>query len=256
MSKTDLHKLDEALDRWPLWQQPGLSRRPNIIDQLPGGLTNTSWLVETATGFAVVRVNSLHDTALNIDRFREKQIHRAAARAGLAPSILFCDLLNGILVTEYISGTIWQAESFGLPHNQNRVRQLLDNIQKIKLPLPKFDYWQHLCHYESCLKSLGASIPDELECRKKHHKASIEEFQLASWTPVLTHHDLQSGNVIEREGQLYVIDWEYAAMGYGGMDCQLLSCENTSEWAVIPLLQGLISDYWLVLKNQLTDQPI
>jgi len=252
MNKTVSQRLDVAIDSWRSWQ-PGLSRRPQVVDSLPGGLTNTSWLVETDRGLVVVRINSPHDKSLNIDRHREEHIHRAVAWAGLAPAIVFCDALKGFLVSEYIRGTIWQAESFQRTDNQKKLLQLLDSIQKIRLPLPKFDYWQHLCHYDFFLKSLGATIPDDLNNRKKNHQRQIQEFQSAPWRPVLTHHDLQSGNIIERKGRLYVIDWEYAAMGCGDMDCQVAGGKNDGGWAVIPLLQSLISDYWLLVKNQVTE---
>lgn len=244
-------RLEQALATWPLWRpSPGV--RPVVVEPLQGGLTNESWLVETDRGPGVVRLNSRFDRELAIDRVREQRIHSAVAILGNAPPIWFCDPVQGILVTRFIPGRVWQGEECRNPENRARLARVMAHIQKVAPPLPKFDYWKHLCHYEACLDRLGVTPDPELRDRKSAHGAAIKAFQNSPWTPVLVHHDLEAGNIIATENRLFILDWEYAALGYRGMDFP-----GEEEFtpgvngAVVEVLGQLINGYWSLLKDNL-----
>jgi hypothetical protein len=40
----------------------------------------------------------------------------------------------------------------------------------------------------------------------------------SDWQPVICHHDLIAENIIENHNGVFIIDWEYAALGHPGLD--------------------------------------
>lgn len=252
MSAMHSVRLDEALSSWRQWY-PRLSARPQVVRRLTGGLTNVSWLVDAGGVQLVVRLNSPFDFEFNIDRGRELYILRAVADLGYAPAVYHADLERGFLVSEFIKGYAWTARDVQQENNQTLLRKLMSAVQQISLPFPKFDYWAHLCHYERCLDRRGIVIDSALRQRKQDNAQAIQAFQCADWTPVLTHHDLGEGNLIRRGDQLYVLDWEYAAAGYGGMDFPD-AAGQLAEAVVVPELSQLVDDYWFLLKSRLAER--
>lgn len=242
-------RLDEALSSWRQWY-PRLSARPQIVRRLAGGLTNISWLVDAGGVQLVVRLNSPFDFEFNIDRERELYILRAVADLGYAPAVYHADLEQGFLVSEFIEGCAWTDQDMQQESNQALLRNLMLAARQISLPFPKFDYWAHLCHYERCLDRRGIVIDSALRQRKHDNAQAIQAFQRADWAAVLTHHDLGVGNLIQRGDRLYILDWEYAAAGYGGMDFPNTP-EQLAEAVVVAELSRLINDYWFLLKSRL-----
>jgi len=246
-------RLEQALSSWRQWY-PRVSTRPRVVRSLIGGLTNRSWLVDAGGMQLVVRLNSPYDVEFNIDRGRELYIHRAVADLGYAPHVYYADLEQGFLVSEFIEGDAWTDRDMQRERNRTALHKLMKAVQQIPLPFPKFDYWAHLCHYEHCLLQKGVVIDSALRLRKEEHAQAIQAFQQANWPPVLTHHDLGVGNLIQRDDRLYVLDWEYAAAGYGGMDFPQ-AIDSMPEAEVVPALSRLINDYWFLLKSRLKALP-
>ena len=244
-------RLEEALSSWPLWR-PAPSRKPEVTGHLDAGLTNDAWLVDAGGKQVVVRLNSPFGREFNIDRVRELYIHRAVSELGYAPPILYCNIDAGYLVSEFIAGDVWGDEDLHNANNQYNLLCAMTRLQKIPLPFAKFDYWRHLCHYESCLIRLGVEMARDLRARKARMAEAIQAFQNGGWKPCLVHHDLSAGNIIAREGQLFILDWEYAACGYQGMDFPAFD-EGLSEPSVVADLSALINEYWLLLKEQLLE---
>lgn len=238
-------RLESALDDWRLWARR-LTRRPTLVRPLTGGLTNQSWLIAAEDELAVVRINSLYDEWFAIDRERERIIYSAVADAGIAPALWYCAPEQGIMVTAFIPGQVWGEAELADGENCRRLQATLAPLQKISLPLPKFDYWCHLNHYEAVLLRQGVQIPEELAALKRRLSQEIKRFQQSGWQMQLVHHDLGPGNILATDKRLYVIDWEYAALGHPSMD--RLAATTGEPQPVIALLQHLINEYWLLIK--------
>jgi thiamine kinase len=241
-------RLDSALDTWPAWL-PGLSRRPVVAAPIHEGLTNRSWLIMTERGRAILRINSPHHAIWGIDRERELSIHLAVAEQELAPKILYCDPGWQFLVTEFVEGSVWDRDSIGRSGRELQVLALIQKMQQIELTLPRFDYVSHLEHYRTQLDELGVPVPEDIEARWRQHRDAIGHFQKASWRPVLVHHDLLSGNIIDSPRGLKVIDWEYAALGHGALDSISLQRDLSEAEPVVAVLARLMNDYWFLLHR-------
>lgn len=243
-----LPRLDKALATWPHWQVR-LSAAPIIEGELHGGLSNRSWLVNTGAGRAVVRLNSTRDGVFNIDRERERTVLNTLAGRDFIPDIWFCDPAQGVLVSGFVEGEIVGDQAQRQPRIQEQMGELLARIQGTALDLPKFDYWQHLTHYRRQVLRLELPVPAPLVELFAQYGEALRRFQDAHWQPVLVHHDLTPANLIATERGLVLLDWEYAARGYGGMDT-LAWFSGDDPFAIeVDVYRQLINGYWQLLAG-------
>lgn len=242
--------LDEALNEWRQWR-PQPRSKPMVMRRLNGGLTNESWLVEFDTGLAVVRINSPIDRVLNIDRYRERVVLQAVSAAGIAPPVLYCRPEQRVLVVSYVEGETLEKKYRPKDWVAERMGALIERIQGLSVALPRFDYWQHLLHYEHWLQKYGLSIPDKLQKLKNCNLQKLMDFQNAPWEPVLVHHDLCLANIIDCQGTLMVIDWEYAGYGHGSWDFAPWKSASVDKNSAIELYRQLINGYWQLLHTHL-----
>src|ERR1700761_3257697 len=103
-SRTRELMLAEALSHVPGYR-PG---DPSIeTTRLSGGSVNRSYSVFTPAGRFVLRLSQGPDAWLTTDRSVERQLHRVASAAGIAPRIVDADSQDRWLVTEYVTGRLW-----------------------------------------------------------------------------------------------------------------------------------------------------
>src|SRR6185436_8651334 len=74
------------------------------VSELPGGLTNTNYKVETDAGAYVVRVSSSDAGLLAIDRDNEYHNSVSAAEAGVGARVVAYLPERAVLVLEFIHG--------------------------------------------------------------------------------------------------------------------------------------------------------
>lgn len=250
MNTSALSQLDWALSQWRLWQCPG-DKPPEIESHLPGGLSNSSWLVNTGNGRAVVRVNSPWDKYFNVNRCREAVIQRTMARQGIAPAIWFVDVCRGVLVSEFIDGEPLGENAPQSERHRLEVQALIATMQNIFIPLPRFDYLQHLAHYEAGLLSIGVVIPENLLTAASRLRQEYPGFPGKNWPSVIVHHDLLPANLIDTGRGLKILDWEYAAMGCGALDRELWFPPSQPPDQPWSLYGALINGYWHLLNQGL-----
>src|ERR1017187_2824837 len=93
------------LARIPGWE----AQRPSAIAALPGGTINTSFRVDTRAGSFVLRLNGEAGAVLGADHTREAQLHAAAARAGVAPELIYADIAERFMIMRFVDGAAWDA---------------------------------------------------------------------------------------------------------------------------------------------------
>lgn len=239
--------LHQTLSEWRRWEVclPG---KPSLVEPLSGGMTNLSFLVESGSRRAVVRVNTPHSKALGIDRQREEALLRLLQPTGYVPKLLY--VTGEVLVTEFVDGRVWDAGTVDNDHRLNR--QLLPLLEKIRaFPKPatasRFSYLNHCRHYlaQLAVRPVAADAIEE-------HAAAIDA---GSWQPVICHHDLIPENIIDTGRGPVILDWEYAAWGHPAMDLIRLDVVESHYSAVGRLklrdLQRGMDALWLALTDQL-----
>jgi aminoglycoside phosphotransferase (APT) family kinase protein len=221
--------LAEALAHVPGYR-PG---DPSIeTSRLSGGSVNRSYSLLTPAGRFVLRLSQAPDAWLTSDRSVERELHRIAAAAGIAPRIVHGD--DQWLITEYVVGRLWMEPDFA---NPERLARLGDTLRRLhELPAPdcgRFDMLETLSGYA---ERVGSG--------EDGHPANYLSSAAAAWRisgaagrPLaILHHDLHSSNLIENVRGLVLIDWECAAVSDPLLDVACILSYHESARPYAPLL--------------------
>ena len=167
-----------------------LDGEPETLD---GGITNRNF----RWGEYVIRVPGANTHVLGIDRSGEVAATRLAHRLGIGPELV----LDDPFVTRFVEGRPLTPEQ--LCDRADDVRAMLAALHGCGETLPaRFDAVEVVQGYARV-----ASPPDTWTER-------IAGLRREPYDPVPCHNDLMAENFIERpDGQLVLLDWEYAGMG-------------------------------------------
>ena len=126
------------LDTWQSWDC-GLTSRPTLVNELTGGQTNRSFLLDADGVRLVMRVNAPAERFPGVDRAREVRIWCAASDAGIAPSLVFVDPEERFIVTEYIDGQALNPSQLD-DSLTDRLFDLLASVHDLDVDAPALDY--------------------------------------------------------------------------------------------------------------------
>lgn len=216
VSQLDSQRLDAALATWTQWQ-PRPVQPPRVLSRL-GGESNDSFLVSDGSARWVLRVNAT-GPILGVNRRTECAVHRAAAQAGIAPTVAFST--QDYLVTPYLCGepvTLVDLYEIGA---------LLSRVHALPVELPTLDPLAYLD--ENLQGDLSAQLDPSLsECtlvddcvqwlKNRSPTGSI------TFTP--SHNDCLLANMIKTERGLMLIDWEYACAMDPAFDLAAVCASN------------------------------
>ncbi|WP_075187080.1 phosphotransferase [Teredinibacter haidensis] len=256
-------RLDYALDTWQKWPI-NLVGPPKLVKPLNKGTTNNSYLVEvrsprslkrSACGLAVerfgVRINSNQSKELGIDRDWELELLRALAPLNISPKLLHDDRNLNFCVFSYVEGRVWSRHDLTRLSQRERLKEVVNRIQHIRVEASRFNYLKHLTGYALELEKRHIQLAKEKQLAFNEFLQQLEEFMEGSWQPVLCHHDLIPENILETDNGLFLLDWEYSGLGHPEFDLRYLGyCFNANiDESAGFLLKGDIIDkliYWLV----------
>ena len=182
---------------------PGWDPAKAEIEELKGGLTNRVYFVRQGDQECVLRLNAPHTGAFGLDRSCEVEILERAGQSGLAPQILHADEQAGILVTEYLRGTVWQHTDLDNDQNVEALAGLLQSVHKLPT-----------CDFRINLSIVSRKYEQYLQQRQGLHAFASTCVDIIERIPARAdvtccHNDIVAANVVD-VGSLKLIDWEYA----------------------------------------------
>ena len=195
---TELLNPFDALDLVPGWDPEQAD-----IEELKGGLTNRSFHVRQGRQECVLRLDSERSRMFQFDRSCELGILEEAAKAGLAPGIVFSDADAGILVTEFIPGRTWEESDLASDDRLEALGKLLKRVHA----LPK-------CGLRIDMTHVGETYRAYLEKRQGLHAFATVCLDVLRSVPrlkgsVCCHNDIVAANVVG-DSVLRLIDWEFS----------------------------------------------
>lgn len=180
-------------------------------------------------GDTTPEVIAIHYTFDRDDNALHKPISDLLENAGVrVPHILLADLDTQVLLVEYIGNQDFlslkeQPFSERLPYYREVFTQLA-KLSRVAVPagydiMPPFTAetyrWEQeyfATHY------LGTHLGKDVEAFLGHPLITELELSLGSHQPDLVHRDFQSQNLMLRNGEVYVIDFQGARLGYQEYD--------------------------------------
>lgn len=220
-------RLLKTLSKLPNWDASTAS-----IQKIEGGLTNINYKVRVDFTDYFVRCSSSQNHFLGITLEKEWRCHSLAAQAGLSPSLIFYSPEDRILITAFIE-TQGRKVDLRDRDTQSRfcrlVRAMHGNGQLAFANV--FCPFTCIHHYFRDARALGVSLPTHLFDSILPAIATLrDKIYLTPVKTVPCHLDLHRGNVLDDGARLWLIDWEYAAIGDPLFDLAVVtSTENFSE---------------------------
>lgn len=197
------HAARAAVDR--LWPD-----RPARITELGGGITNHNYKVELPTDDFVLRMGGAKTELLGIDRAVEVAAGRRAFEVGVGPEVVAFVPSQGWLVARFIDGRSISADEMREPEMLRRVMAALRRFHEAA-PIPgRFDAHAVVEDYHSKALDHGVAIPTEYD--SAHELSERIRVARGEQSRVPCHNDLLNANFLD-DGEIRIVDWEYAGMG-------------------------------------------
>lgn len=192
-----------AVDR--LWPD-----RPARITELGGGITNHNYKVELDDGVFVLRIGGARARVLGLDRAVENAAGERAYEVGVGPEVVAYMPAQGWIVARFIDGRKISIEEMREPEMLRRVTAALRTFHEAA-PIPgRFDCHEVVEDYHAKALEHDVAIPEEFNASRA---LSRRIRQARGEQPAVPcHNNLLSANFLD-DGEVRIVDWEYAGMG-------------------------------------------
>jgi len=203
-------------------------RREDIkLERLGGALTNVSYKVTTGGAAYVLRLAG-KGTSDYIDRTAEEHNARVASAAGVNAKVLYFDARDGTMVTRFVEGVSMNAgEGFGLDSGAPiRAARALERVHRLgRVFESRFDVFAAIDDYLGLLREQRTPLPEDYYEVGRKARAVRRALEASPALLVPCHNDPWPGNLLDADGRIYLIDWEYSGMNDPMWDLADLSVE-------------------------------
>ena len=214
-----------ALARVPLF---GNARQGGIeIERLGGGLTNVTYKVTVGSAAYALRLAG-EGTSEYIDRKAEEHNARVAAEAGINAEVIFFDATDGTMVTRFVEGISMNAgDGFGRGSGApGRVARALKRVHSLGRAFKsRFGVFAAIDGYLDLLRGWRMPLPEDYHEVWQRARAVRLALEASPAALVPCHNDPWPANLLDADGRIYLIDWEYSGMNDPMWDLAALSVE-------------------------------
>ncbi len=203
--------MDSRLERI-IGQVPGWNASDVHVTPLPGGITNQNYRIEAGGETFVLRIGGKRTHLLGIDRQRESICTTIAASLGVGAPVVDFLASEEVLVTRFVDGDIMTPETAARPAVLHRIVDAMKRYHAGPAFPGTFSPFETVRNYHKLALENGVSFPDTLP-HVFALMARIEQALGNIAAPVPCHNDLLASNFIDDGQTIWILDWEYAAMG-------------------------------------------
>jgi len=216
-----------------------LTAGAQIVTELAGGPASCSYLVERGADRWVLRTDNELPATLGLDRSAEAvvlaHIYKEGSDAAcFGPRLEFVDVEQGIQLTRYIPGRAWTQADLDDHEKLARLAQLLQRLHGAPIAGTPFVLRDRIARYAASVGSADASV------LAAEAGEMLGRLEASGARHCLCHNDLVCANVIEGD-RLYLVDWEYAAVGDPFFDlATVVQHHELSDEAAAAFLQAYL----------------
>jgi len=184
------------------------------VTPLGGGITNHNFRIDYDGGSCVLRITGANTEQLGIRRDVEYQANLAAGRLGIAPEVLYYIEPEGYLVTRFVPGKKITPEEIRQADNLHRfaekIRRFHEKGPELKV---EFSVFRRIEMFAEIARRHDCRFPDSYPWLMEKFTQIENVLRSNPFNPRPCHNDLLNLNFLAENGELYILDWEYAAMG-------------------------------------------
>jgi thiamine kinase-like enzyme len=206
---------------------PQLRGKNNLEISRLGGLTNLVFHVKDGSNDYLLRIPG-DGTEEYIDRAVEIHNARIAAEAGVSAQILFADESDGLMLAEYLGGSITMSpEHFtSIEGSPARAAIALKKLHTCGKQFQfRFELFAMIDEYLAMLKKLGAQLPDGYHDIVQAAKPVRDALDASPTDLAPCHCDPLCENFLDTGTHMWIVDWEYSGMNDPLWDLGDLSVE-------------------------------
>jgi thiamine kinase len=192
--------------------------------RIKGGLTNESWSVQAPHDAVVVRISTVDEQALQLNRASETVVLQLVQQAGIGAEVLLCAPERRLLVTRQLQAETLTAQAMSDPVIMMQLTALLRHlhalpvamtIQQTNLLSILRGYWHSLDQRQ---------LPRRESREVRAYATDIATESSRSATRCLCHNDVHHLNLMSDGQKLWLLDWEYAGIGDPFFDLAAVCC--------------------------------
>jgi thiamine kinase-like enzyme len=157
-----------------------------------------------------VRVPGESTELLAIDRSNEYQNTKAAAKAGVAPQVLYYLPEYCVMVLEFLTGKTMSKDSLNMPGMPTRMAQSIKRLHAGPRFLTDFNMFRLTEYYMNLCKERDIPIPDGYLDRMPTVAQIERAMSVHPLDTVPCNNDLLAENYLDDGKQLWLIDYEYS----------------------------------------------
>jgi thiamine kinase-like enzyme len=207
-------RVEEIADRL----QTQLGPLAGAPEPLEGGITNRNYRVRFGEHEYVLRLPGKDTALLGISRQAERLANEVAAALGIAPKVAIAG--QDFIVTDYLAASPADAPALAA-----EIGRALRTFHDSGATLPvRFWVPELLDDYTRVVHDRGGTVTDDYAHARE--LARLIEAALPLIDPAPCHDDLLPGNLLQAEGRLAIVDWEYAGMGHPMFDLGNVAVNN------------------------------
>jgi thiamine kinase-like enzyme len=198
------------------------------------GLTNQNYIISKDNAKYVVRISGVYSNELGIRRNAEYAAMKAVEKIGIGPELIYFSTYNGNMITKYIDGRKCTKDDMTLSKNIPRFAGAMKKVHSLdSIPYNFSPYEDIESRIKYAVKN-NLELPDSLNSLiEKLNIIKREREKIDNDYIVLCHNDPFSVNFLD-DGNLRLLDWEYAGMGDVFFDlaavCMFYSLEQKEEF--------------------------
>ena len=179
---------------------------------LGGGITNNNYRIDVGGESFVLRIVGESTELLGINRDHEYAANLAAGKLGIAPQVYYFIQPEGYLVTRFIHGRPILPEEMRQPGNLRRVAKMVRRIHAMPAIPGKFNVFRMIEEYSATARLYHVTFPDQFDWLTLRMQEAENALRIHSLEVCPCHNDLLNANFLAN-GELTILDWEYAGMG-------------------------------------------
>lgn len=197
--------IEQVIAAIPAWTGQSVD-----AERITAGLTNANYRVEVDGTPHFVRIPGEGTDLLAVDRANERYNTRAAAEAGVAPTVVTEITEWDVFVLEWLPARTMSVEALGAHGMPERIAEVLRRLHAGPRFRDDFDMFRLAERYLALVDERGIAIPAGY--REHLHLLPRVEAALAihPLPTVPCHNDLLAENYLDDGERLWLVDWEYS----------------------------------------------
>jgi thiamine kinase-like enzyme len=180
------------------------------VEPLLCGITNANFFVDLGDEQVVLRIPGDNTELLGIDRHHENSANHLASSIGVAPEVLDSSETEGWMVTRFLPGRTIPDDELAREPMLSALATTLHRLHSAGTIAMDFNPFSIVRRYHEIAASRDVVEPFDFPTAS----SVLDRIAVARvFTPTsFCHNDLLNGNFLF-DGEIRILDWEYAGMG-------------------------------------------